>query len=166
LDKGAYRKVRLPPPRRPVVAMVAVRDFSGLISSAWAMARAAAIAPIVSLDRCMATLHGEDVKADGARFRTLGPHPMPDRLPGILRHHGLELRLGGLMLKEGRSGPSEGGGKLRPGIGRAHVDDPHRLDPGPRSLDPEQARRLAVFHTAPELLLGCEQEVLVEGIGR
>jgi hypothetical protein len=39
--------------------MIAISDFSGLVSSACALASAAAIAPMVSLDRCMApcTLH-------------------------------------------------------------------------------------------------------------
>ena len=36
--------------------MVAVRVFSGLVSSAWALAKAAAIAPMRSLDWCMGRL--------------------------------------------------------------------------------------------------------------
>jgi hypothetical protein len=36
--------------------MVAVSDFSGLISSPWASASAAAIEPIDSLDRCTVVL--------------------------------------------------------------------------------------------------------------
>jgi hypothetical protein len=46
--------------------MVPTRDFSGLTSSACALARAAAIVPIVSLERCTAALHLEQIKADGA----------------------------------------------------------------------------------------------------
>jgi hypothetical protein len=49
--------------------MVAVSDFSGLVSSAWALASAAAIAPMVSLDRCMAApviILDEKIKADRA----------------------------------------------------------------------------------------------------
>src|SRR5271163_3935523 len=37
--------------------MVATSAFSGLVSSACALASAAAIAPMVSLDRCMARRH-------------------------------------------------------------------------------------------------------------
>ena len=48
---------------------VAVNDFSALVISACALASAAAIAPIVSLERCMAVrLHIEEIEADGARF--------------------------------------------------------------------------------------------------
>ena len=54
--------------------MVAVRDFSGLAISAWALARAAAIAPMLVLERCMASLLVQHFKADGAGFRSLGPH--------------------------------------------------------------------------------------------
>lgn len=43
----------------------ATSAFSGLVSSAWALAGAAASAPMVSLDRCMAPLPtGEEIKAD------------------------------------------------------------------------------------------------------
>jgi len=45
--------------------MVAVCDFSGLVSSICALARAAAIAPMVSLERCMGRLRLlENVEAD------------------------------------------------------------------------------------------------------
>jgi hypothetical protein len=45
--------------------MVAVSYFSGLISSPWALASAAAMAPIDSLERCMACLRLKKIKADG-----------------------------------------------------------------------------------------------------
>ena len=48
--------------------MVATSDFSGLVSSACALASAAAIAPIVSLDRCMALLRREKIETDRARL--------------------------------------------------------------------------------------------------
>src|SRR6516165_5067796 len=67
LDKGAYRKDR----SDPLVwsdRIVPTKDFSGLTNCACALARAAAIVPIVSLDRCMATLRIEEVEADRARF--------------------------------------------------------------------------------------------------
>jgi hypothetical protein len=47
--------------------MVATSDFSGLVSSTCALARAAAIEPIVSLDRCTVLL-SEEMKADRARL--------------------------------------------------------------------------------------------------
>src|SRR6516165_11824935 len=67
LDKGAYRKDR----SDPLVwsdRIVPTKDFSGLTSCACALARAAPIVPIVSLDRCMAALRIEEVEADRARF--------------------------------------------------------------------------------------------------
>jgi hypothetical protein len=48
--------------------MVAMRDFSGLVSSACALASAAAIAPIDSLDRCMVLAHREEIETDRARL--------------------------------------------------------------------------------------------------
>ena len=53
--------------------MVATSDFSGLASSACALASAAAIAPIVSLDRCMAVLLGEKIKADRTQISSAWP---------------------------------------------------------------------------------------------
>src|SRR5271166_2880036 len=90
---------------------------------------------------------------------------MPGRLLGVLRHEAFELRLGVLMLEVSLAGPPKDIGELRPGIGRAHVDDPHRLDAGPRWIDAEDARGLAVLHAAPEFLFRGQQEVLVEGVG-
>ena len=67
LDKGAYRK-----DRSDLLVwfdrIVPTKDFSGLTNCACALARAAAIVPIVSLDRCMAALRIEEVEADRARF--------------------------------------------------------------------------------------------------
>jgi hypothetical protein len=55
---------------------------------------------------------------------------------------------------------------LGPGIGRAQINDPHRLDPRLcRRLDAEQARGLATFDTTPEFPLGRDNKVLVERIG-
>src|SRR6516164_3465433 len=85
LESGAYRKLRSPSPARPV-RMVAVRDFSGLTSSACALASAEASAATDSLDRGMDGLRLQDVEAHRARFRTFGAHSMPDRFSGIFRH--------------------------------------------------------------------------------
>src|SRR6516162_698448 len=145
--------------------MVATSDFSGLVSSAWAFASAAAIVPIDSLHRCMAGLHFKKIEADRARFGALSPHPVADRFLGVLRHEGLELGLGFLVLKEGLPGAAEDSGKFGPRVRGAHVHDSHRLDPRPRRLDPEQARGLAALNTTPELFLGREKQVLVERIG-
>src|SRR4051812_46079812 len=118
--------------------MVATSDFSGLVSSAWALARAAAMVPIESLERCMAArLHADDIKADGAGFRALGPDPVPDRFLDILWHEAFELSLGILMLEVGVSRAPKYAGEFRPGIGCAHVDDPDRLNAGPRCFDAE-----------------------------
>src|SRR3954447_1484373 len=111
--------------------MVAVRVFSGLVSSIWALASAVAIAPMVSLDWCMACLRAEKVETHRSGLRPLGPNSVSDGFLGILRHQPFELGLGRFMLEVGRPGSPERGGKLRPSVGRAHVDAAHRLDPRP-----------------------------------
>src|SRR5215813_7803684 len=122
LASGAYRKLRSPSPGRPV-RMVAVSDFSGLISSACALAKADASAATVSLDRGMGRLRLQHIKAHRPRFRPLGFHPMPDGLLGILRHQGFELAFGPFVVEKGVPGVAEERGELRPGIRRAHIDD-------------------------------------------
>src|SRR5262245_19671637 len=87
LESGAERKLRARCPGRPV-RMVAVSDFSGVTSSAWALAYAEASAATVSLDRCMDSLRLQQVKAHRPRFRALGFHAVPDGLSGILGHQG------------------------------------------------------------------------------
>jgi hypothetical protein len=94
--------------------MVAISAFSGFVSSACALASAAAIAPIVSLDRCMAVLLGGKIEADRAGLRALGANAVPGRLFGVLRHQGLELGLGALMVDKGGAGGAEETGELRP----------------------------------------------------
>src|ERR1700722_8717214 len=120
--------------------MVAVSDFSGLVSSACALASAAAIAPIVSLDRCIALLPVEKIKADRAGLRTFGSNPMARGLPGVVGHQAFELRLGSLVFEEGGAGRTEQAGGFSPGIGFAHVDDSHRFDSRPRGFDAERSR--------------------------
>jgi hypothetical protein len=58
----------------------------------------------ISLDRCIAGLHFEEIEADGAGFRALGPDAMPDRRIGILEHKALQFGLGVLVLEKGVSG--------------------------------------------------------------
>src|SRR5271163_2096195 len=101
--------------------MVATSDFSGLVSSACAFASAAAIAPIVSLDRCIAVLLGEKIKADRARLRALGANAMASRLLGVLRHQGLQLGLGAFVVEKCGPGGAKEAGKFRPRIGLPHV---------------------------------------------
>src|SRR5262249_53582992 len=124
-------------PGRPV-RMVAVSDFSGLTSSAWALAKAEASAATVSLDRGMGRLHLQHIKAHRARFRPLCSHPVPDGLLGIFRHHGLELALGPFVLEKGAPGAAEKCGKLGPGIGRTHIDDADGLDAWTRRLGEDE----------------------------
>src|SRR5215468_12062807 len=98
--------------------MVAVSDFSGLMSSAWALAKADASAATVSLDRGMTGLHLQHIKTHRARFRALGFHAVPDGLPGILGHQGFELALGPFVVEKCLPGVAEQRSELRPGIGR------------------------------------------------
>src|SRR5215469_8038944 len=146
--------------------MIATSDFSGLVSSACALASAAAMVPMDSLERCMAALHAQDIKAHRTGFGSLGSNTMPDRFLGVLGHKGLELCLGILMLEVSLARAPKHAGEFRPGIGCAHVDDPHRFDPRAGRLEPKQSRWLAILNAAPEFFLGREQEMLVEGIGR
>src|SRR5262245_41947172 len=122
--------------------MVAVSDFSGLTSSAWALAKAEASAATDSLDRGIGHLRLEHIKAHRPRFRALGLHAVPDGLPGILRHQGFELALGPFVVEKGAPGVAEERGELCPGIRRAHVDDAARLNPRPRRLGIDEVGRL------------------------
>src|SRR5262245_19414934 len=97
--------------------MVAVSAFSGLISSSWALAKAAASAATVSLDRRMGLLHLQHGNAHCSRSRALGLHAVPDGLPGIFRHPGFELALGPFVVEKGGPSIAEQRRELRPGIG-------------------------------------------------
>src|SRR5262245_16589213 len=101
--------------------MVAVSDFSGLMSSACALAKAEASAATVSLDRGMGGLHLQYIEAHRARFRALGSHAVPDGFLGILRHQRFELAFGPFMVEKGAPGIAKERGELRPGIRCAHV---------------------------------------------
>src|SRR5262249_8710575 len=81
--------------------MVAGGDFSGLMSSTWAFAKAEASAATDSLDRGMGGLPLQHIKAHRPRARALGPHPMADRLLGVVRHQGFELALRALVVEKG-----------------------------------------------------------------
>src|SRR5688572_27207957 len=148
--------------------MVAVSDFSGLINSAWAFARAQPKAATESLDRGMGNLPRaiDDIEADGAGFGALTPHAMADRLLDVLRYQSLELSLGLLVLQVGLPGAAEDAGKLRPAVGRSHIDNADRFDAGPGRIGVSWMRRFAGLHAAPELLLGSDQDAQVQRIHR
>jgi hypothetical protein len=59
---------------------MALWDFSGLVSSAWALAKAAAMAPMVSLARCIGDLQIHEVETHRAIFR-------PFRVVGHMADH-------------------------------------------------------------------------------
>src|SRR5215831_13168323 len=118
--------------------MVAVSDFSGLISSACALAKAEASAATVSLDRGMGRLRLQHIKAHRPRFRALGLHAVPDSLLGILGHQGFELAFGPFVVEKGAPGVAEERGELRPGIRRAHIDDADGLDAWTRRLGDDE----------------------------
>src|ERR1700722_3539614 len=165
LESGASRNERSPTPPRTSVRMVASRDFSGLVSSAWALARGAAIVPIFSLDRCMALLlDAQEIKADSSRFRAFGPNAVADRLLRILRHQAFELGFGALMLEMRLPGASEDIGEFDPGVGGAHINDAHRLNTRSWRINPEESRGLTRFDATPELAFSRDDEVLVEWI--
>src|SRR4051794_25513450 len=85
------RIAKAPTPFGVMPGSVPTSDFAGLVSSSCAFARAAAMVPMFSLERCMTPLHREVVEADGAGFRPLRPNPMPERLLRVLRHEHLEF---------------------------------------------------------------------------
>src|SRR6266540_863829 len=144
--------------------MVAVSDFSGLMSSAWALAKAEASAATDSLDRGMVRLRLQHIKAYGTRFGALGPHAMADRLLGILRHEGLELALRAFVVEKRTPGIAKERSELRPRIRRAHIDDADRLDARARRLGIDQVGRLAGLDAAPELLFRRHQNAEIKRI--
>src|SRR6516162_4728711 len=97
--------------------VVAVSDFSGLMSSAWALAKAEASAAAVSLDRGMGRLRLQHIKAHRPRFRALCFHAVPDGLLGILWHQGFELAFRPFVVEKGAPGVAEERSEFRPGIG-------------------------------------------------
>src|SRR5262245_49917830 len=146
--------------------MVAVSDFSGLTSSAWALAKAEASAATVSLDRGMGRLRLQDIKAHRPRFRALGSDAVPDGLPGIFRHQGFELAFGPFVVEKGTPGVAEEGGELRPGIRRTHIDDADCLDAWPRRLGKDEMGRFSGLDATPKLLFSRHQDAEVERIHR
>src|SRR5450759_4941215 len=127
--------------------MVAVSDFSGLVISACALASAAAIAPMVSLEWCTTVLHAaQKIKTDRPRFGSLSADAMAEGFLGVLRHQDFEFHFGPLMVQESRAGLAKHPRQFCPGIGCAHVDDAHRCNPWPGWFSAKQARGLAALH--------------------
>src|SRR5438128_2321504 len=123
--------------------MVAVRDFSGLTSSAWAFARAQAKAATDSLERCMGRLHIEKIEADGPGLRSAGSQAMADRFLNVLRNERLELGLRPLMFEIGAAGAAKQRRELCPGVRRTHVDDADRVNTRSWRLGIDEMRGLA-----------------------
>src|SRR5215510_6784909 len=144
--------------------MMAVSDFSGLTSSAWALAKAEASAATVSLDRGMGGVHLQHIKVHRPRFRPLGFHAVSYGLPRILGHQGLELAFGPFVVEKGASSVAEERGELGPGIRRTHIDDADRLDARPRRLGIDEVRELARLYTAPEFLFRRDQNAEIERV--
>src|SRR6516225_12331493 len=144
--------------------MIAVSDFSGLMSPAWALAKAEASAATVSLDRGMTGLALQHIKAHRPRFRALCSHAVPNRLPGILGHQGLELAFCPFVVEKGASGVAEEGSELRPRIRPAHIDDADGLDARPRRLGIDEMGRLSGLDAAPELLFRRDQNAEIERV--
>src|SRR4051812_42248671 len=144
--------------------IIAVSDFSGLASSICALASAPAIAPMVSLERCMTGLRLMEIEADRPGFRAPGPYPMPEGFLGVLRHQVLQLGLRGVVFGMGAAGLTKHGCEFGPGIGGAHVHNPDCLNLWTRRLDIEQVRGLATLDATPELPFSGEQQMLVQRI--
>src|SRR5262245_57692093 len=144
--------------------MVAVSDFSGLTSSAWALAKAEASAATVSLDRDMGCLRLQHLKAHRARFRALGSHAVPNCLLGSLGHQGFELALRALVVEKSLPGVAEECCEISPRIRCAHIDDADSLDARPWRLCQDEVGDLAGLDAAPEFLFRRYQDAEVERV--
>src|SRR5262245_28782905 len=165
LESGAWRKLRSPSPDRPL-RMVAVSDFSGLTSSACALAKAEASAATDSLHRCMDRLRRQDVETHRPRFRPLPSHPVPERLFGVLGHQRLELAPGALVVEKGLPGIAKERCELRPRVRCAHIDDADGLDARPWRLGHDEVWDFAGLHAAPELLFRRHQNGEIKRVHR
>src|SRR5262249_34842654 len=137
--------------------IVAVRDFSGLTSSALAFAKTEARAPTDSLGCCMAPVRFQHIQAHRAGVLALCPHPMSHRPFFGFGHDRLKLAIWRLAVEKSTAGAAEQRGELRPGIRRTHIDDADRFDTRPRRLGINEVGRLAGLDAAPELLFGRHQ---------
>ena len=76
---------------------------------------------------------------------------MADGLLGVFRHQAFHFTLGLFMLEEADRVDRNYADELGSGIGRADVDDSHRLDARPRRLNAEQARGLGIFRVHDDM---------------
>src|SRR5690349_4920939 len=102
-DNGAYRKLRLPS-RGNGETIVAVSDFAGFSISNCALASAAASAPMLVLDRCIAGLQLQKLETDRARLRALRPQPVSRSLFGVLGDERLQFCFRPVVVHRGRTG--------------------------------------------------------------
>src|ERR1700733_2957501 len=109
-------------------------------------------------------LKAQEIKADGSRLRAFRPNAMADRLLRIVRHQAFELGFGSLMLEVSIAGANEDIGEFAPGIRAAHVDYMDGLNARSRWVYTEESRRFTCLDATPELALGRDDEMLVEGI--
>src|SRR5262249_26719063 len=123
------------------------------MSSVCALARAAASAATDSLDRAMARLRLQEIKAHCPGFRAFGAHPMADRFLGVFWHQRLEFGSCPFVVEKGRPRIAKQSRKLGPGVRETHVDDPDDVEPGAGWLRIGEVRRLTGLHAAPEFLL-------------
>src|ERR1700688_151274 len=82
----------------------------------------------------------------------------------ILGHQALELRLGLLVFEVRIPAADKDAREFGPGIGGAHIDNANRLDSRLWRVDTEKGRGLAAFDTTPELPLGGDDEMLIQGV--
>src|SRR5919109_569665 len=91
---------------------------------------------------------------------------MPNRLFGVLGNECLELAFGTLMVEKGAARRAEERRKLGPGVRRAHIHDPDRLDSRSRRLGIDGVRRFTGLDAAPKLLLSGYQHAEIKWIHR
>src|SRR5262245_31258059 len=144
--------------------IVAVSDFSGLTSSAWAFAKAEARAATDSLDRCTACFRFQDIKAHCAGSGALSAHPVSDRLLGVLGNERLKLTFRPFVIEEGATGIAKQRRELGPGVRGTHVDNADRLDTSSRRLGIDEVGSLAGLDAPPEFLFGRYQNSQIERV--
>ena len=113
----------------------------------------------------MGGLLDKQFKADCPGLGALARNPMAYRLPGILRDQLFQLRLGTFML-EWAGGSAD---SVRANSAQALevlISTLRTASTGSRRFHPKQPGRLAALDASPEFLLGRQQQVLVERIGR
>ena len=145
--------------------MVALRDFSGLVSSPWALARPLRWRRWSHWSGASADLHFHQIKADRTGFRSLGPKSVAGRFLGIFRHQFLEVGLGAFVLLMGGSGPAEGSANSAQELEALISTIRTASSRGRGGSTPNSRGSFAALDAAPELLLRREEQMLVQRIG-